>query len=85
MTYEYQTARDAINRLKWPLPLPPFLVCWDVFKQQYTSCMKVGSDGNLGLIGEYSKNIFGPIFHLWWNFPLRYCSFNKVHYSSCTQ
>ena len=43
--------------ITWPLPVAPFLVCWDVFKQYYTSCMKNGSGGNLGLSREYSKKL----------------------------
>ena len=39
----------------------------DVFKQQYTSCMKIDSGGNLGLSREYSEKQFGPMFHLWCN------------------
>ena len=34
-------------------------------KQQYSSCIKVGSGGNLGLSREYSKKIYGPMFYLW--------------------
>ena len=41
-----------------------------MFKQQYTSCVKVGSGGNLGLSREYSKKLFGPKFHSWFNCPL---------------
>ena len=42
LTSEYQAASD-INRLKWSLLVPAFLVCYSVFERQYTSCMKVGS------------------------------------------
>ena len=50
----YLTANDcleAINWLRWPVPV--FSVYSEVFKQQYTSCMKVGTGGNLGLSREY--------------------------------
>ena len=40
-------------------------------KQQYTSCMKVGTGGNLDLSREYHKKLFGPLFYSWWNCPLR--------------
>ena len=33
----------------------------DVFKQQYTYCMKVGSGVDLGLSREKFKKLFGPI------------------------
>ena len=60
----------AINRLKW-LPLVPlFCVCKEVFKQQYTSCMKVVTGGYLGPIREYHKRLFGPLFYPWWNCTL---------------
>ena len=36
----------------------------------YTSCMKVGTGGNLGLSREYHKKLFGPLFYTWWNCPL---------------
>ena len=39
-------------------------------KQQYTSCMKVGTGGNLDLSREYHKQLFGPLFFSWWNCPL---------------
>ena len=32
---------------------------------QYTSCMKVGIGGDLGLSREYSKKLFGPLFYSW--------------------
>ena len=41
----------------------------DVIKQQYTSCVKVGSGGNLGLSREYPKKLFEPMFYSWWNCP----------------
>ena len=47
----HKLLRLAIYRLKWPLPVPPL-------KQQYTSCMKVGSGGNLDLSREYPKRLF---------------------------
>ena len=40
-------------------------------KQQYTSCMKVGTGRNLDLSREYHKKLFGPLFHSWWNCPLK--------------
>ena len=41
---------EAINWLRWLPPVPLFSVYLEVFKQQYTSCMKVGTGGNyLGL------------------------------------
>ena len=43
------TARDKL----WLLPVPQLFVCEDVFEQQYTSCMKVGSGGNLDLRRKY--------------------------------
>ena len=58
------------NILKWPLPVPPSLVCENVFEQQYTSCMKVGNGRNLGLSREYPTKLFGPMFYSWWNCPL---------------
>ena len=42
----------------------------EVLKQQYTSCMKVGTGRNLDLSREYHKKLFGPLFHSWWNCPL---------------
>ena len=50
--------------ITWPLPVAPFLVCGDVFKQQYSLCMKVGSGGNLGLSRESSNKLFGPMFYV---------------------
>ena len=47
------------------------LVHKNVFKQQYTSCKKVGSGGHLHLNRKYSMKLFGPIFYLWSNCPLR--------------
>ena len=32
-----------------------------MLKQQYTSCMKVGTGGNLDLSREYHKKLFGPL------------------------
>ena len=43
----------------------------EVIKQQYTSCMKVGTGGNLDLSREYHKKLFGPLFYSWWNYPLK--------------
>ena len=44
------TARlEAINWLRWPPPVLLFCVYLEVVKLQYTSCMKVGTGGNLGL------------------------------------
>ena len=43
----------------------------EVLKQNYTSCMKVGTGRNLDLSREYHKKLFGPLFHSWWNCPLR--------------
>ena len=40
-----------------------------VFKQQYTSCIKVGSGGDLGLSREYPKKLLGSKFYSWWNCP----------------
>ena len=37
----------------------PHRVCEDVFEQQYTSSMKVGSGGNLDLSREYPRNNLG--------------------------
>ena len=42
----------------------------EVLKQQYTSCMKVGTGRNLDLSREYHKKLFGSLFHSWWNCPL---------------
>ena len=42
----------------------------EVLKQQYTSCMKVGTSRNLDLSREYHKKLFGPLFYSWWNCPL---------------
>ena len=50
--------------------MPQFLVCDDVFEQQYPSCMMVSSGGNFGLGREYHKKLFGPMFYSWWNCPL---------------
>ena len=58
--------------------MPPFLVCKDVFKQLYTSSMKLGSGGNLGLSREYSKKLFGPMFYSWFNCPLRSSHVNEL-------
>ena len=41
----------------------------DMFEQLYTSCMKVGRAGNLGLSREYPKKLLGPMFYSWWNCP----------------
>ena len=57
---------EAINWLRWPPPVPLFCVYLEVFKQQYTSCMKVGTGGNLDLSREYHKKLFGPLFYTWW-------------------
>ena len=42
-----------------------------MFKQQHTSCAKVGSGGDLDLSREYSKKLFGPMFYSWCNCPLK--------------
>ena len=55
---------QAINKLNWPLPVAPFLVCLDVFKQQYTSRMKEDVDGNLDSSRVYSKKLFGPVLSM---------------------
>ena len=47
----------------------------EVLKQQYTSCMKVGTGTNLDLSREYHKKLFGPLFHSWWNCPLKIIGF----------
>ena len=47
-----------------------FCVYWKVFEQQYTSSMKVGTGGNLGLSRKYHEKLFGPLFYTWWNYPL---------------
>ena len=39
-------------------------------KQQYTSCMNVGTGGNLGVSREYHNKLFGPLFYTCWNCPL---------------
>ena len=51
-------------------PVPPFCVCLDLFKQQYISCMMVGSGENLDFSREYPEKLFGPLFYSWWNCPL---------------
>ena len=61
---------EAINWPRWPPPLLLLSVYLEVFEQQYTSCMKVGTGGNLGLSREYHKKLFGPLFYTWWNCPL---------------
>ena len=43
-----------------------------LLKQQYTSCMKVGTGGNLNLGREYHKKLFEPLFYSWWNCPYIY-------------
>ena len=59
----------------------------EVLKQQYTSCMKVGTGRNLDLSREYHKKLFGPLFHSWWNCPLRvtieivFWVFDTFHYN----
>ena len=70
---------EAINRLKWPPPVPLLCVYKKVFKQQYTSCVKVGTGGNLSLSREYHKKLFGPLFYTWWNCPLRNAFFDQLH------
>ena len=47
----------ATNKLKWLLPVAPFSVCYDVFKQKFNSCMKVGSGEDLDLSREDSKKL----------------------------
>ena len=42
-----------------------------MLKQQYTSCMKVGTGGNLDLSRKYHKKLFWPLFYSWWNCPLK--------------
>ena len=61
---------EAIHKLKWPPLGPLFCVYYEVFKQQYTSFMKVGTGKNWVLIREYDKKLFGPLFYTWWNCPL---------------
>ena len=61
---------EAINWLRWLPTMPIFSVYLEVFKQQYTSCMKVGTGENLSLNREYHKNLFGPLFYTGWNCPL---------------
>ena len=51
--------------------MPPFCLCQDVFKQQYSSCTKVISAGNLGLNRKYPKKLLQPLFCSWWNCPLK--------------
>ena len=58
--------------LKWPPPVPPVWFRSEVFKQHYTSCMKVGTGGNLGLSREYHKKLLGPLFYSWWDCPLKH-------------
>ena len=41
-----------------------------MFKQQNTSCMKVGSGGDLDFCREYSKELLRPMFYSWCNCPL---------------
>ena len=44
---------EAIYRLKWPPPVPAFCVCQGGVKTAIcTSCMKVGTGGNLDLSGK---------------------------------
>ena len=43
----------------------------EMLKQQYTSCMKVGTGRNLDLSREYHKKLIGPLFYSWWNCPLK--------------
>ena len=38
---------------------------------QYTLCMKVCIDGNLGLSREYHKKLVGLLLYSWCNCPLR--------------
>ena len=61
---------EAINWLRWAPPVLLFCVYWEVVKLQYTSRMKVGTGGTLGLSREYHKQLFGPLFYTWWNCPL---------------
>ena len=62
---------EAINRLKWPPQCLHSVSVKEVLKQQYTSCVKVVTGGNLDLSREYHKKQFGPLFYSWWNCPLR--------------
>ena len=43
----------------------------EMLKQQYTSCMKVGTGRNLDLSREHHQKLFGPLFYSWWNCPLK--------------
>ena len=52
-------------------PSTSIFVSLDVFEQQYTSCMKVGSGGFLGLSRKYSKTQFGPMDYSWCNRHLK--------------
>ena len=42
----------------------------EMLKQQYTSCMKIGTGRNLDLSREHHKKLFGALFYSWWNCPL---------------
>ena len=55
----------------------------DVFKQQYTACMRDGMLGNqLHLSREYSKKLFGPMFYSWCNCPLIRNNYQRPNYNS---
>ena len=73
---------ETINRQKCPPPpqCHYFVSIRKVFKQQYTSCMKVGTGVNLDLSREYHKKHFEPLFYPWWNCHLnclrtRHCNY----------
>ena len=51
---------EAINWLRWPPPVPLFSVYLEVFEQQYTSCVKVGTGGNT--IENTIRNYLGLCF-----------------------
>ena len=53
----------------------------EVLKQQYTSCMKVGTGRNLDISREYHKKLFGPLFHSWWNCPLNMYLLIKIRHT----
>ena len=52
---------EAINTLQWPPQCLHSVSVKEVLKHQYTSCMKVGTGGNLDLSREYHKKLFGPL------------------------
>ena len=68
---------EAINMLKW-LPQCLYSVSVkEVIKQQFTSCMKVGTGGTLDLSREYHTKQFGPRCYSLLNGPLRF-DYNSV-------